>query len=57
MKQVLVVVAAIALGLSLVAAIVSLFWAKDTVALSAARSWPGGLGTSNKPSGWSPRTC
>ncbi len=41
MKKVLVVVAAIAL----VAWVVSWFWAEDAVATSAARPWPGGMGT------------
>ena len=41
MKKVLVVVAAIAL----VAWVISWFWAEDAVATSAARPWPGGMGT------------
>lgn len=41
MKKVLVVVAAIAL----IAWVISWFWAEDAVATSAARSWPGGMGT------------
>ena len=41
MKKVLVVVAAIAL----IAWIISWFWAKDAVTASAARPWPGGMGT------------
>src|SRR5437763_15484077 len=49
MKKVLVLVAAIALGalgLSWVCTrAISHFWAKDAVAASAARPWPGGMGT------------
>jgi len=41
MKKVLVVVAAIAL----IAWVISWFWAKDAVTASAARPWPGGMGT------------
>jgi hypothetical protein len=41
MKKVLIVVAAIAL----IAWVVSWFWAEDAVATSAARRWPGGMGT------------
>jgi hypothetical protein len=49
MKKVLVVVAAIALGASVIswlgAWVISRLWAKDAVATSAARPWPGGMGT------------
>lgn len=41
MKKVLLVIAAIAL----VAWVVSWFWAEDAVVTSAARPWPGGMGT------------
>jgi hypothetical protein len=41
MKKALVVVAAVAL----VAWVISWFWAADAVAISAARPWPGGMGT------------
>jgi len=49
MKKVLVIVAAIALGAWvvswLITKVVSRIWAKDAVAASAARPWPGGMGT------------
>jgi len=41
MKKVLVVLAAVAL----VGWVISWFWAEDAVAVSAARPWPGGMGT------------
>src|SRR6266508_1062774 len=49
MKKALVVVAAIALGASVISWLgawaISRLWAKDAVATSAARPWPGGMGT------------
>ena len=49
MKKVLVVVAAIALAAWVIswfgAWVISWFWAEDAVATSAARPWPGGMGT------------
>jgi len=49
MKKALVIVAAIALGASglwwLLARGISWVWAKDAVATSGARPWPGGMGT------------
>jgi hypothetical protein len=51
MKKVLIVVSAIALVLALAGAILSGFWAGDAVARSAAKSWPGGMGTLDSVSG------
>lgn len=45
MKKLLVVVAAIALAVALVAWVISWFRAPEAVATSAARPWPGGMGT------------
>lgn len=45
MKKALVAVTAIVLVAAAVGAFVSWFWAGDAVATSAAKSWPGGLGT------------
>ncbi len=49
MKKALLVVSAVALvawvAVALVRLVVSRFWAEDAVATSAARPWPGGMGT------------
>jgi hypothetical protein len=45
MKKVLVVVAAIVLVMALVAWVISWFRAPEAVATSAAKPWPGGMGT------------
>jgi hypothetical protein len=45
MKKVLVVVLVVVAAIALVAWIISWFWAEDAVATSAARPWPGGMGT------------
>src|SRR4051794_28336738 len=49
MKKVLLVVAIVAVGAWIVIAVagrlMSRFWAKDAVATSAARAWPGAMGT------------
>lgn len=45
MKKALVVASAIALIVATVGSVVSWFWAEDAVATSAAKPWPGGMGT------------
>ena len=47
MKKLLVVVAAIVLVASVIAALIASFWDRDAVSASAARSWPGEMGTLN----------
>src|SRR5687768_17736661 len=45
MKKVLVIVGAAVAAVALLAWIISWFWADEAVATSAARVWPGGMGT------------
>jgi hypothetical protein len=51
MKKVLIVVAAIAAAVALVVWVISWFRAEDAVATSAARAWPGGMGTLDSVAG------